>query len=75
MQHAIAECWVLYKLVHRGIKERTLKLTQPEIQSNPFPNHKGKEVATIVICTDPSDEEEERPSLPTEAIMTLQRSS
>lgn len=50
-------------------------MTWLEVQRNPFPNHKGKRVATIVICTNLGDEEEERPSFATEAIMTLQRSS
>ena len=39
-------------------------MSQPKVQRNPLPNHKGKEVATVVICMDSG-----------EAITTLQRSS
>ncbi|KAL0013582.1 hypothetical protein SO802_000651 [Lithocarpus litseifolius] len=63
MQHPTTECWVLHRLVHRRIKEGTLELTQPEVQRNPFPNHKGKGVATAMICADPGKDEEESPAL------------
>lgn len=39
------------------------------------PHHKGKGVVALVICADLGNEEEESPSLPIGAIMTLQRSS
>ena len=39
-------------------------MSQPKVQRNPLPNHKGKEVAAVVICMDSG-----------EAITTLQRSS
>ena len=52
MQHATTECWALHRLVHHRIKERTLELTQLEVQRNPLLNHKGKEVAAIVICVE-----------------------
>ena len=38
-------------------------------------NHKGKGVATVVICVDLGENEEERPTLPVVAITTLQKSS
>ena len=50
-------------------------MTQLEVQRNSFPNHKGKGVAVVVLCVDPGEEEEKRPSLPAEAITTLQKSS
>ena len=53
VQHPTAECWALCRLVHRRIKEGTPELSQPEVQRNPLPNHKGKGVATVVICADP----------------------
>ena len=72
VQHATAECWVLRRLVHRRIKEGTLKLTQQEVQRNPLPNHKGKGVAAVVICANPGEDEEENLALPAAAITTLQ---
>ena len=75
VQHPVAECWALHKLVHRRIKEETLELSQQEVQRNPLPNHKGKSVAAIVICADLREDEEENLVLPTVAITTLQRSS
>ena len=42
VQHATAECWPLYRLVHCEIKEGTLELSQPKVQRNPLPNYKGK---------------------------------
>ena len=71
VQHPIAECWVLRRLVHCRIKEGTLELSQQEVQRNPLPNHKGKGVAAVVICADPGEDEEENPTLPAEAITTL----
>ena len=71
VQHPITECWVLRRLVHCRIKEGTLELSQQEVQRNPLPNHKGKGVAAVVICADPGEDEEENPTLPTEAITTL----
>ena len=75
VQHTTAECWALYRLVHHRIKEGTLKLSQPEVQRYPFPNHKGKGVAVVVIYADLSEDEEERLPLLATAIITLQRSS
>ena len=75
VQHPIAECWALRRLVHRKIKEGTLELSQQEVQRKPLSNHKGKGVAAVVICTDPREYEEENLALPTAAITTLQRSS
>ena len=72
VQHSTAECWALRRLVHRKIKERTLELTQQEVQRNPLPNHKGKGVAAVVICVDPGEDEEENFALPAAAITTLQ---
>ena len=66
---------MLRKLVHRRIKEGTLELSQPKVQRNPLPNHKGKGVAAVVICADLGENEEENPALPTAAITTLQKSS
>ena len=75
VQHSTVECWALHRLVHCRIKEGTLELSQPEVQRNPLLNHKGKGVATVVICADLGEDEEESPTLPTVAITTLQKSS
>ena len=61
--------------MHRRIKERTLELSQQEVQRNLLPNHKGKGVAAVVICADPGEDEEENPALPAATITTLQQSS
>ena len=61
--------------MHYRIKEGTLELTQPKVQRNPLPNHKGKGVAAVVICTDPGEDEEESPALPAIAITTMQKNS
>ena len=61
--------------MHCRIKEGTLKLTQQEDQRNPLPNHKGKGIATVVICADPGEDEEENLALPAAAISTLQQSA
>ena len=71
MQHPTAECWALRRLVHRRIKEGTLELSQLEVQRNPLLNHKRKGVATVVICVDPREDEDESPILPTAAITIL----
>ena len=71
VQHPTAECWALHKLVHYKIREETLELSQPKVQRNSFSNHKGKGVATVVICTDSRKDEEERLALPAAAITTL----
>ena len=75
VQHPIAECWVLCRLVHHRIKEGTLELTPQEVQRNPLPNHKGKGIAAVVICANPGEDEEENPALPATAITTLQQST
>ena len=75
VQHPTAECWALRRLVHHRIKEGTLELSQQEVQRNPLPNHKGKGVATVVICADPREDEKENPALPAAAITILQQSS
>ena len=75
VQHPTAECWALRRLVHRRIKKGTLELSQQEVQRNPLPNHKGKGVVAVVICTDPVEDEEENPTLPAAAITTIQQSS
>ena len=62
-------------MVYRRIKERTLELSQQEVQRNPLPNHKGKGLVVVVICADPREDKEENPALPVVAITTLQRSS
>ena len=69
VQHHIAECWTLRKLMHRRIKECTLELSQQEVQT--LPNHKEKGVAIVVICADLGEDGEENPTLPTMAITTL----
>ena len=61
--------------MHRRIKEGTLELSQLEVQRNPLPNHKGKEVAAVVICVDSGEDEEERSALLAVAITILQKSS
>ena len=62
-------------MVHRRIKERTLELSQPEVQRNLLPNHKRNSVATVVICADPREDEEGNLALHATAITTLQKSS
>ena len=71
VQHATAECWALYRLMHHKIKEGTLKLSQLEVQRNPLPNHKGKGVTTVAICANSGEDKEERTSLPAATITTL----
>ena len=75
VQHPTVECWVLRRLMHRRIKERTLELSQQEVQRNPLLNHKGKDVAAVVICADPREDEKENSTLLATAITTLQQSS
>ena len=75
VQHPIAECWVLCRLVHHRIKEGTLELTQQEVQKNPLPNHQGKGIAAVVICADPGEDEEENLALLAAVITTLQQSA
>ena len=72
VQYLTTKCWALRRVVHRRIKEGTLKLTQQEVQRNPLPNHKGKGVAAVVICADPGEDEEENLALLAAAITTLQ---
>ena len=50
-------------------------MSQPKVQRKPLPNHKGKGVATVVIYSDPGEDEEESPTLLVAAITTLQKSS
>ena len=57
------------------IKERTLELSQQEVQRNPLPNHKGKGLVVVVIYADPREDKEENSALPVVAITTLQRTS
>ena len=71
VQHPTTKCWALRRLVHCRIKEGTLKLIQQEVQRNPFPNHKGKGVAAVVICADLGEDKEENLALPVAAITTL----
>ena len=71
VQHATTECWALHRLVHHKIKEGTLELSQLEVQRNPLPNHKGKEVTVVVICANSGKDKEERTSLPAATITTL----
>ena len=71
VQHPIAECLALRRLVHHRIKEGTLELSQQEVQRNPLPNHKVKGVAAVVICADLGEDEEENPALLAAAITTL----
>ena len=49
-----------------------MELTQQEVQRNPLPNHKGKGVATVVICADPGEDKEENLALLAVVITTLQ---
>ena len=71
VKHPTVKCWALCRLVRCRIKERTLKLSQQEVQRNLLLNHKGKGIAGIVICVDPGKDEEENPALPAAAITTL----
>ena len=75
VQLPTTEFWALLRLVHRRIKEGTLELSQPKVQRNPLPNHKGKEVVVVVICANLGEDEEERPALPATAITTWKKSS
>ena len=61
--------------MHCRIKDGTVELSQQEVQRNPLLNHKGKGVATVVICADLGEDEEENPALLAAAITTLQQSS
>ena len=61
--------------MYRRIKERTLELSQQEVQRNPLPNHKGKGLVVVVIYADPREDKEENSALPVVAITTLQRTS
>ncbi|KAK9984524.1 hypothetical protein SO802_034049 [Lithocarpus litseifolius] len=74
-QHLITECWALHRLVHRRIEEGTLELSQPLVQRNPIPNHKGKGVAAVVIYANPGEDKKERLALPAAIITTLQKRS
>ena len=62
-------------MVHRRIKEGILELSQQEVQRNSLPNYKGKDVATVEICADPGEDEEENSALPAAEITILQKSS
>ena len=44
VKHSTKDCWTLWRLFHKKLREGTLKLTQREleVQRNPLPNHKGK---------------------------------
>ena len=75
VQHPTAECWALRRLVHHKINERTLELSQQEVQRNPIRNHKRKGIAAVVICADLGKDEEMNLALPAAAITTLQKSS
>ena len=72
VQHLTAECWALRRLVHCRIKEGTLELTQQKFQRNPLSNHKGNGIATVVICANSREDEEENLALLAIAITTLQ---
>ena len=71
MQHPIAECWVLRKLVHYRFKEGTLELSQSKVQRNPLPNHKEKGVIVVMVYANPGEEKEESPALLAVAITIL----
>ena len=73
VQHPTAKCWALRRPVHHRIKEETLELSQQEVQRNPLPNHKGKGVVVVVICSDPEGDKEENPALPTATITTFRK--
>lgn len=75
MQHPTAKYWALCRLVHNRFKERTLELSQPEVQRNSLPNHKGKAVATVKICADLREDEEKSLALLVAMFTTLQKSS
>ena len=75
VQHATAKCLALRRLVHNRIREGNLELSQLEVQRNPLPNNNRNGVATFVICTNSSEEEEERLALPAATMTTLQKSS
>ena len=66
---------MLRRLVHRKIKERTLELSQQEVQRNPLPNHKEKGIAAVVIYAGLGKDEEVNLALPSTTITTLQKSS
>ena len=73
VQHPIAECCALCRLVHCRIKEGTLELSQSEVQRNPLLNHKGKGIVAVVICADPGEDEEGNLALLAATITTLQK--
>ena len=51
VKHSTKDCWTLWRLFHKNFREGTLELTQwePEVQTNPLPNHKGRGVVAMVI--------------------------
>ena len=71
VQHATAECWALYRLMHHKITEGTLELSQLKVQRNPLPNHKGKGVTAVAICANSGEDKEERTLLLAATITTL----
>ena len=52
-------------------QRRNSQVISTRSPKKPTPNHKGKVVAAIVICTDPREDKEERPALLAAAITSL----
>ena len=73
VKHSTKDCWTLHRLFHKKLRERTLELTQnePEVQSNPLPNHKGKGVVVVVIHGNPAKAKEPEGSFHPSTVRTL----
>ena len=67
----------LSEVLHKKLREGTLKLTQqePKVQRNPLPNHKGKGVVVVVIHRSRAnlEAEESKGSFHPNIVKTLQR--
>ena len=59
VKHSTKDCWTLQRLFHKKLRKGTLELTQPKVQRNPLPNHKGKGVVAMVIHGNLAEAEEE----------------
>ena len=75
VKHSTKDCWTLRRLFHQKLREGTLELIQkePEVQKNPLPNHKGKEVVAVVIHRNPAEAEELKGSFHPSTVRTLQK--
>ena len=75
IKHSTKDCWTLHRLFHKKLRKETLELTQkePEVQSNPLPNHKGKRMVAVVIHGNPAETGESEGSFHPNTVRTLQK--